>query len=408
MVPDIGTCHKDYEKDLGTFSYIEVTTEETSMNKHAICRSLIAIATIALMAKAHTKDIIVGQSIAATGAMASAGIPLRLGAQVCFDMVNASGGINGQKIRFISKDDNYKVEETLRIVKELIDKDEAVVIVGESGTANYEALLNEKVLEKGNIAVVGPRTGATSLRQPFNPYLFHIRASYAQEVDKAIEYYSTIGLKKIGIVYQNDAFGEDGLTAAKVALKRIGLEPAFLATYERNSTKVEPAVKEALAASPQAILLLTTIAPTGAFVKLFREAGGTAQLLTLSVNDPNTIIKAIGIKNASGLIITTVFPSPSRNDYPIIKEYQTALKKFGPADAQPTLSSLEGYLTAKVIVEALKKAGANPTREKIMQSLETFANTDLGGFRVNFGPKVRSGSNYVDISIISRSGQVLR
>jgi ABC-type branched-subunit amino acid transport system substrate-binding protein len=378
------------------------------MTKHVICKLLVAVAVIALMPVTQAKDIVVGQSVDLTGPLSGAGIPMRLGAQICFDMVNAAGGVNGQKIRFVTRDDNYKVAQTVSNVKELIDKEDVVVLVGESGTANNEALLKEKVLENASLAVVGPRTGATSLRQPFNPYLFHLRASYGQEIDKAVEYYTTVGIKKIGIVYQNDAFGADVTTSAKAALKRAGLEPAFLVTYDRQSIDLGPAVKEALAASPQAILLLTTIAPAGTFVKLYREAGGAAQLMTLSINDPDTIIKFAGVHNARGLTTTTVFPTPSRDDFPIIKEYHAALKKFGPADAQPNLSSFEGYLAAKVIVEALKKAGPNPTREKVLHSLETFTNADLGGFRVNFGPKLRAGSSYVDISIVNREGRVIR
>lgn len=378
------------------------------MTKHVICRLLMALVALIAIPVTYAKDIVIGQSVDLTGPLSGAGIPMRLGAQVCFDMVNAAGGINGQKIRFVSRDDNYKVAQTVQNVKDLIEKEDAVVLVGESGTANNEALLKEKVLENAGIAVVGPRTGATSLRQPFNPYLFHLRASYTQEIDKAVEYYTSIGAKKIGIVYQNDAFGADTTASAKAALKRTGLEPLFLATYDRHSIELGPAVKEALAASPQAILLLTTVAPTATFVKLYREAGGAAQMTTLSINDPDTIIKSIGINLARGLSVTTVFPTPTRDDYPIIKEYHTALKKFGPADVQPNLSSLEGYLAAKIIVEALKRTGPNPTREKVMHSLETFGNTDLGGFRVNFSPKSRTGSTYVDISIISKEGRVLR
>lgn len=360
------------------------------------------------MSAARAKDIVVGQSTALTGVLASSGVPMRLGAQVCFDQVNEEGGVNGERIRFISLDDGYKVDETLKNVKGLIENDNVVVLVGGSGTSNNEALLKQKILANANLAVVGPRTGGSSLRDPYNPYLFHLRASYAQEVKKALEYFISTGSRKIGIVYQDDAFGIDALSAATTALKQAGVEPVFSSTYERNTTKVEPSVKVALAAKPQAILLLTTSGPTAEFVKLFREAGGASQLMALSINDPNSIIKSTGIKNAHGLSITTVFPSPTRTDYPVIKAYQAALKKFGPPDAQPTLGGLEGYFAARVVVEGLKNAGANPTREKVLLSLERLSNKDLGGFRLNFGPNKRSGSNYVDISIISKNGAILR
>ncbi len=357
---------------------------------------------------ADAKDIVVGQSTALSGALSTSGIPMRLGAQAYFDWVNASGGVNGQKIRFVSKDDQYQVDETVRNVRELVERDAAVVLVGGSGTANNEALLNEKVLANSNIAMVGPRTGSASLRQPFNPYIFHMRASYAQEVDKAIGYFMTINAKKIGIVYQDDAFGKDGLLAAKLALKHIGAEPSMVARYERNSTHVEDAVKSVMADKPQAVLLLTTTAPTAAFVKLYRNAGGTAHLMALSVNDADAIVKLIGLEVAHGLTITTVFPSLSRIDYPIVKEFQQALNRFGPPGAQASQVSFEGYLVARVIVEALKNSGENPTRAQVLRSLGTLGSKDFGGFRVDFGPNMRAGSNYVDISFIGRNGNLLR
>jgi len=357
---------------------------------------------------ATAKDIVVGQSTALTGTLASSGEPMRLGAQVYFDMVNAGGGIQGQSIRFISKDDRYKVSDTVRNVADLIEKDQAIVLLGGSGTANNEALLKQKLLANAHIALVGPRTGGNGLREPFNPYMFHIRASYADEVNKAIEHFATVGLKRIGIVYQNDAFGTEGLAAAEAALKRHAMEPYFQATYERNSTKVESAVKTALATTPQAILLLTTSSATAEFTKLFHGAGGSAQLIALSVNNADSIIKEIGVNAAHGLAIITVFPSPTRADFGVVKEYQSALKKFGPKDAQLSIVSLEGFIVAKVIVEALRRSGPNPTRETVLKSLEKLNNTDIGGFWVDFGPTVRAGSHYVDISIIDRNGMVLR
>lgn len=381
----------------------------TSAWRNACITCLIAFAaSVGSSLSAYGKDIVVGQSTALTGVLASSGEPMRLGAKIYFDMVNATGGINGRMIRFISKDDQYKVDDTVRNISDLIERDDAVVLLGGSGTANNEAILNRKLLANARIALVGPRTGGGTLREPFNPYMFHIRSSYAAEVNKAIEHLTSVGLRKIGVIYQDDGFGMDGLSAAKAALKRAAIEPSFSAPYRRNSTEMTSAVKAALGAAPQAILLLTTTASTAEFAKLFHDAGGTAQLVALSVNDADAIIKAIGVKAAHGLAVTTVFPSPTRTDFGIVKEYQSALKRFGPKDALPSVVSLEGFIVAKVIVKALRRSGPTPTREAVMKSLETMSNTDLGGFSVNFGPGLRSGSHYVDITVINKNGVVLR
>lgn len=357
---------------------------------------------------AHAKDIVIGQSTALSGVLASSGEPMRQGAKLYFDMVNAEGGINGRMIRFISLDDRYKVEDTLRNVSQLIERDQAVVLLGGSGTANNQALLNQKLLANANIAMVGPRTGALTLREPLNPYMFHVRASYTAEVEKAIEHFASIGYKKIGVVYQNDSFGVDALSAAKKALLQRSIQAVFLAAYERNSTEVASAVSTAIAADAQAILLLTTSRPTAEFTKQFREAGGTAQLVALSVNDAISIIKEIGVKAAHGLAITTVFPSPTRTDFGIVKEYQLALKKFGPRDEPLSIVALEGFIVAKVIVEALRKAGPDLSRQAMIKSLETMRDADIGGFHIDFGPRLRAGSQYVDITIINKNGMILR
>jgi len=366
------------------------------------------VGALSFISTVHAKDIVVGQATALTGALASSGVPMRLGAQVCFDAVNATGGINGHQIKFISKDDQYKVEETVRLVKEFVEKDDAVVLLGGSGTSNNEELLRQKILQNADIALVGPRTGATALRKPFNPYMFHVRASYAQEVEKGLNYYLTSGTKRIGIVYQDDGLGQDGLAAAQNFLANEKIEPAFTTTYERNSIKVEEAVKKALSSNAQAILLVMTSAPAAAFVKLYRESEGNAQLMTLSNVDADTVIKNAGLHNAHGLAITTVFPSPTRVEIPVVKEYRANLAKYGPKDAQPSIVSLEGYIAAKVIVEAVKRAGANVTRENVMHSLESLSKTEIGGYRVDFGSKSRMGSTYVDMSIINKNGAVIR
>lgn len=133
-----------------------------------------------------------------------------------------------------------------------------------------------------------------------------------------------------------------------------------------------------------------------------------AQVCFDMVNAAGGIIKAIGVKAAHGLAITAVFPSPTRTDFGIVKEYLSALKKFGPKDALPSVVSLEGFIVAKVIVEALRRSGPTPTRAAVIKSLETMSNTDIGGFSVNFGPRVRAGSHYVDITVINKHGVVLR
>lgn len=360
------------------------------------------------VAPAQADVLVVGQSTALSGPLAGSGEPMRAGAKLHFDAVNAAGGIHGRRIHLISKDDQYKPELTEKNIAELVDKDDAIVLLGGAGTANNEALLRNGVFERAGIAMVGPRTGGGALRKPYNPWMFHIRGSYADEVAKAIEQFAAIARRRVGIVYQNDTFGLDGLRAAEAALARHDLKPEFLASYERSSSEIQKAVDQALHAGTPAILLLTTTNATAAFARQYKAAGGTGQLIALSVNDPAAIIREIGGQAAHGLAVTSVFPATSRTDVPIVKEYRQALARFGPEDAVPSMVGLEGFIAAKVIVEGLRRAGPKPTRAAVLKGLESLGRADIGGFPIAFGPRLRAGSQYVDVMIVNKNGRVIR
>jgi branched-chain amino acid transport system substrate-binding protein len=167
-------------------------------------------------------------------------------------------------------------------------------------------------------------------------------------------------------------------------------------------------LQAALHGKPQAILLLSTTSATAEFTRQYRASGGSAQLIALSVNDASAIIRSIGVAAAQGLAITSVFPNPARSDLRILKEYRTALGRFAPDGTVPSVVSLEGFVVARVIVEALRRAGPNASRASLAKALESLGDTDLGGFVVDFGPGKRAGSQYVELTVISRHGDVLR
>jgi len=358
-----------------------------------------------LAAPATSADLVVGQVAPLTGLNATNGVPLMQGIKLHFDYLNSSGGIRGKRIRFIVRDDGYKVSETVRQARELIDKENAIVLVTTLGTANNEALVRERVLSQSGIAMVGPRSGASSLYGV--PQMFPIRASYRDETRAIVRQLTTIGISRIGAVYQDDSFGKDALEGVEQALKDNLLTLRTEAGFERNTIKVEKAVDTMIKANPQAIIMLGVTEPSAAFIAQFRTRGGTSQIICLSIVDPATLVTRVGAAQARGLAMTVVVPSPNKAALPLIKEIQRAREVVNAKDFKLTLNSIEGYIAAKVVAEALRRAGNEPSRASVTRALSNLGSIDVGGFIARTKPTAEE-IRYVDLAVIGAGGNLLQ
>ena len=339
---------------------------------------------------AAAAELVVGQVAPLSGVLASTGRQMVVGGKIYFDAINAQGGVHGAQIRHEVVDDGYKVAETTRLTRELLAKPEVLALFGFAGTANVTQLLIDGVLDAGGAALVAPYTGGESLRSPFNPWIFHVRAGYADEAEHMVQQATTLGLTRIAVMYQDDGFGKAGLQGVQTALTKRKLKLAAAAGYERNTDKVEGAVKAIKASDAQAVIMISINKPTAAFVKLYRESGGGAQLYNISVVDPAEIVRLSGLKNAHGLGISQVVPYPFMPNLPVVREYQALLKKHAP-DEVPNYTSFEEFLGAKVL-----------------KALESMGNFDLGGTTVNYSPANRVGSRYVEVTVIGSTGKLLK
>ena len=243
------------------------------------------------------------------------------------------------------------------------------------------------------------------LRDPFNRYVFHVRASYYDETEKIVEQVLSTGGRRISVFYQADAYGEAGRKGTELALGRRGMKIHSNGTVERNTLKVEGAVKTIHGSEPDAIVMVGAYAACAEFIKQMRKAGSGATFYNVSFVGSKALADALG-KDGAGVAISQVVPFPWGTAVPVVKEYQVLSKKAGFTDYN--FSALEGFLSAKVMVEGLKRAGRNPTREGLVEALEKMHDVDLGGFHVSYSPKNRAGSRFVDLTIISRDGKFLR
>ena len=364
---------------------------------------LLSLAALA----ASAAEVVIGQVAPLSGVLASTGEQMVLGGKVYFDAVNAQGGVHGAKIRLQVEDDGYKVDDTVRLTRAMLDRPEVVALFGFAGTANIAQLLADKVLEQGGAALVAPYTGGEVLRTPFNPWIFHVRAGYADEAEHMVQQLATLGITRIAVMYQDDGFGKAGLAGVEAALERRQLKLVAAAAYERNTDNVDSAVQTIRAMDAQAVIMIAVNKPAAAFTKRYREQGGGARLFNISVVDPAEIVKLAGLKNAHGLAISQVVPYPYRPQLPVVREYQQLLKKYAP-EAEINYTSFETFLGAKVLVEALRRAGPQPTRARVLRALESLQGFDLGGVTLNYGPNNRVGSRFVEVTVIGGNGRLMK
>jgi ABC-type branched-subunit amino acid transport system substrate-binding protein len=374
----------------------------------ALLASIIGMA--AGSARAETgvtgDTIVVGQSAAMSGPAAQLGQQVNRGAQLYFNAVNAAGGVNGRKIQLKVLDDFYEPDAAARNTKTLIDDTKVFALFGYVGTPTSLAAL--KFANPAGVPFFAPFSGAMALREPFARNVFHVRASYNDETAAIVQQIHTTGLKRIAVVYNDDAYGKAGLDGVQRALKLPagqGVSLVAQASVVRNTTDVKNAIDTVMAQKPDAVVVISAYQTVAALVKGAQDQGYAGQFYNVSFVGTKALANELG-KAGGGVIISQVMPYPYSGASPLVRDYQKLLKSEGITDFD--YGSIEGYVAARVFVEGLKRAGRDLTREKFVSALESMGNYDVGGFNVNFSPTNHVGSKFVEMTIINSNGQVIR
>jgi branched-chain amino acid transport system substrate-binding protein len=324
-------------------------------------------------------EILIGSCSALDGPARQLGLQMVMGATAYFNMINEQGGVNGRKLRLVAYDDGYDPEKAPECFRRL-QKDNIFVgafFVGTPTAAKYLPLAEERKLP-----VVGLFTGAQFLYEPFHHYVINIRASYFDETREQVDNLLAIGMKKIAVIHPNDAFGAAVLDGVKAAMKRHGMIPSTVASYQRNTIDVIQAVETVQHAGADAVVLVGPYAPVAEIVHKARRDNWSPLFLTVSFVGTDDFIHEAG-PDAEGTVITQVVPPYSSTELPTVDLYRRQLAKYF-ATAKPGFVSLEGFVDAMVLVEGLKRAGKNPTRESLIRALESIHDYDTG-----LGPKLK-------------------
>jgi len=364
-------------------------------------RLLFAVLAAAGLATTAQADITIGQTAGITGTVASSVKEATSGARMYFDIVNAAGGVNGQKITLVSLDDKFDAKLAAANAKTLIDQGVTSLFLVR-GTPLAQAIM--PLLSEYKVPLVAPSTGAMVLHKPVHPWLFNVRATYQREAERAIEHLSLIGVDRTAIVQVDDSFGEDAVQGAHAGLAKVNKTAVAHEKYDRAKPDFGPIVPRLLAQQPQAVLFIGSGTAVVQGMKAVRAAGSKAQLVTLSNNATAGFIKDLG-GIAYGVIVSQVFPYERSIAKPIIKEASEAARKAG-VELTPTV--VEGYVSAKVLVEGLKRAGPKPTRDGLRKALEGMGHYDIGGIELGYSPTDHTGLEYVDLSIVDQAGKFRR
>lgn len=347
--------------------------------------------------------IVLGQSAAFSGPSAQLGIQFNQGAKLFFDQLNAAGGVGKRMVEIRTLDDGYEPDRCAENTRKLL-ADDVFALFGYVGTPTSLAAV--PLFTQAKVPFFAPFTGAESLRQPFNRLVFHVRASYYDETALIVRQLVNLGVKKIAVFHQNDAYGKAGLDGVNKALAEHKLPLAGAATVERNSVDVAAAVEKLVAAKPDAVVQIAAYGASAAFVRAARKAGFGGTFYNVSFVGTQALADELG-KDGAGVVVSQVVPSPYQPSRQITREFLDAIKKAGDK-VQPNYSSMEGFLAARIFTEGLRQAAASGkiSRDSFISGMEGLGTQVVSGFPVSFGPNDHTASTFVEMSMLTGDGRV--
>jgi ABC-type branched-subunit amino acid transport system substrate-binding protein len=367
---------------------------------HRISLALLPLALFA--STAGIAQVRVGQTIDLTGGAAEHGKAVLAGIRAYLDPVNAAGGVNGRRIELVTLDDGGKAERASYNTRTLIDREGVVAIF--SGIEGGPCVASMKVAVELKVPLIGCAAGSPDLRDPFNRYVFPLRAAHLEEFEVIVKAATQFGRTRIAFVHSDSDTGRRHLANVKrVALSQ---NAEVVAEVELKSGAGAPTPKQIaeqlVASRVQAVL---NHGSYSSYAEIYREAKALdPEIQFYAVNSgAQQMVRMLG-SGAQGMIFTQVVPFPWGVVPHVVNEYRTALKRHAP-DQEVSFSSLEGYLNARLLVTALRLAGKNTTPDGIVNALETAGDIDLGGFRVQYSRTSRAGSSYVDTVLARRDGR---
>lgn len=352
--------------------------------------------------KTGVRKFVLGQSVPLTGAASEIGLAFAAGAKLYVDAFNARKNNPGYSLELRQLDDGYTPAKAAANATKLL-ADGADVLFGFVGTASSDA--GAGVAEKDGALFFAPFAASDTLRDDKHTNVFHVRPSMADEAFKMVRHCATLGQTRIAVLAEDDAMGRAGLAAVTQALAEQKLPPLVGSAFVPvNSDKVDAAVAALSKGNPQAIIQVSLFNSTAAFIRKMRKTGYAGSFLNFSVVGIDPLFTALG-KEIGGVVVSQVVPSPRSSATPIVKEYLAAIDT---SDQTPSYESLEGFIAAKTLAEAIRRAGKGTDKAGLQKAMTSMTDYDVGGFRINLRAGIRDSVRAIDLVTITPDGKIVR
>ena len=354
---------------------------------------------------AGAAEIVVGQVASFSGLESYQGLGYSAGIQLALKKANAAGGVNGNTFTLVRKDDGGRGGETLAATRLLLKEKTPLVLAGYIGARGLADLASSGLLAQEKIALVGYRS--SEIREEA-PLIYNVRAGLAEEVEKLIEQMDTVGMKRVGLFYQDGPGAPALLALVEKLTSAKGITLSAKGSHVAGSAKVADAVIDAFAtAKPQGIIMMSSGAATAEFIEKYGLESGKARLFAHSGTDIEQISQRLGEEQMRGLVITQVTPNPYKiTGGGLVKDFNDAVAKEKTLEVPVSYAMIEGYIVGTVIVDAARRMGPKVSRQGFVNALEGIGNLELGGYKVGYQPGKRSGSKFVELSIVTAKGNI--
>lgn len=369
--------------------------------------SKVLAAVLCTLMGAHTawaQDFVIGQSVPLSGTNADIGRDMRDGALAIFNKVNASNLLGGRKIQLVTLDNANNRQRAAENSQQLVSQGALALFGYNSATNSVDAL---PLVAQNNMLFFAPFSGSMSLRSHSNVYT--IRASYKDETLKILDSKRAVGSNKTVVLYYDDEVGRSNYEAVASTFAEQSLERPRGVAVKRGGAALNDAIVDGIIKdNPHYVLATTQFNVVGEFLKIANDKGSTIPVAALSFVNPDELVESVG-NLARGTVVAQVMPSPRSSNQisvPLMKECAEALNALNGGKLNYT--SLESCIAAKVLVEALRKAGPQVSRAGLLQAMGNLGRIDLKGFSLNFGPNQRHGSNWVELTILSRGNRFVQ
>jgi ABC-type branched-subunit amino acid transport system substrate-binding protein len=361
---------------------------------------ILACILLAAAAPALAQDIVVGQSAPLTGGNAELGNDIRNGALAYFKKVNDAGGLPQGKLKLVTLDDRNETKLSAENTAKLVTEHNVVALFGyASSTLSVPAM---PMVAEHRVPFMAPFTGADTIRKQ-NDYVYTVRATYADEIHKIINFWGNLGSTQVTVLHYDDTVGKQNFETVATVLKKFDRQPVSVA-IKRNADITDANVKDVITSDPNVLVITTLYAPAAQMIKRLKAANRATMITSLSFAGASQLAKALG-KDAVGVSVALTVPTPRSNGVPVVKECNEAWKASGQAEAM-TVTALESCIAAKVLVEGMKRSGREMTRASLHRALSALGRYDAGGYIVDFKPNFRHGGSYVGMALLRPNGEV--